>query len=402
MSPSWVETRHGGYFRLRRYRDADFTAEVLSAPGHDVVIVVGVLRDAGGELRFAVKTGDTRPSRGVRGDGYVKLGLVGGRLDHEGTPPAVIAELEVREELGGEPSGSLLELGEQPVPTMPSWSTEADLYYLAPLAQLGEPTGDGGGMEVPELLGVELRRMDEVLDDIRSGRIGEAARARVAYGRAFERLGLAPSLGGLEPGAELSLPSVELPARRPPPPVDGVELEVLQSIEVEGQVKLLLCQGWHSCSGRRRGDSFPVEILDVGYEELEVVGASRSATGWRVLLERYLPPVLSVKETLEHELRSPRATPSALWSGARARAELGAADHQAARLAESRGWGAPIRLLHGEASPGQSNLLESMYFAECAADAAGLVPLEEAVRRVRAEGGSARTEATLLELAARG
>lgn len=461
MNARLVDTLFSHYLCLRRFEVDGAETDVLSGPGHDVVVVTCVVRQAGG-YAFVVKQGDTRPARALRGWTYVREGLVAGRLDHEGSPPEVIARGEVEEEVGGVVAGQPVELGELPVPTMPVLSTEADLYVVAGVrfAPGARPKGDGGGMEVPDLLGFSARDPETIFQRIREGSFGEACRARVAFGRAFEKLGLVPAVPALAPadwgaattsrgskgaasrpsGTEaetLGLGPVIDPARlffetseerssegtshraeddreqgigeagppSPPgsSPIDGAVLEIRQEIPLKRPPgRFVATEARHAARGEPVGPPFPVQILDAAFDEVEVVPYQLDPSGvpW-VLLERVELPALKVKSGLASEVRSGRATPVALWSGLVAFADPDEVDGVAADLAWWQGLDAPERLLRSEASPGQSTLGEHAFAARAPLGLPGAVRIDEAILRLRTEGGSARTEALLLELAGR-
>lgn len=415
MSVRLVETRFSGYLKARSFEVDGQPVDVLSGPGHDVVVVTGYVPTPEGP-RFVLKQGDTRPSRTLRGTPYVRAGLIAGRLDHAGVSPEETARLEVTEEVGGKVLGAPMALGSAPVPTMPTLSTEADIYCLAALSfeSGARPTGDGGGMEVPELLKAEVLSADELLVRIREGAVGEACRARVGFGRAFEKLGLLDPLGhsrdreqtlglgpvvsGLTTTASVSRPAsmgLESPVR-----LEGARIDILEEVALgEEGVRLLSARAWHLCEGQPMGASFPVQILAVAWDEVEVIGYARGPDGVpSVALERHPSPVLEVKHALFDEVRSRAVSPRGLWQGVVGRSQPSEVDQRARDLAASAGLGAPQLLLRSEASPGQSTLGEHVYAAPSASKKA-LMRIDEALVRVRREGASTRTEAGLLELA---
>lgn len=405
MNTRLVSKLYEGYLQVRRFDVDGQLADVLSGPGHDVVVVVGVTLDAFDKPTFIVKRGDTRPARTLRNEPYVKDGLVAGRIDYE-TPVEVLAAQEVEEEVGGRVAGSVQMLGTLPVPTMPSSSTEADLYYLAAfeLDPGRRPIGDGWGMEVPELMGWSPWGPEALLDRIRAGKMGETFRSRVAYGRAIEKLGLSgrattrglgPVLSALD-GVK-ALPSG--PVAEPASDIDGAELEVLRAVDTKyPRGRLLEARATHTCRGSGRGAPYPVQILDLVDDEVEVIPYSvdDEGTQW-VGLERTAWPALVAKSALQAEVRSGLVTPFQTWSGAVA---VGEDPYAVARgLCAQKGWGAPKHLLSGQASAGQSTLTEHVFLVQVAKNDGGtFLPLDNALARAREEGVSARTEAALLEL----
>jgi hypothetical protein len=143
-----------------------------------------------------LKTGDTRLSRFERGEPYVMPGIVAGRMDKEGASAAKIVLAELAEEVGGQVvDGTFLPLSSEPCPTMPGESTEADCYFLAAVEIAGTPYGDGGAMEVVDLIGPLLLPASEALAAMLEGGIAESARAQTMFTRGLDLIGFLPSLG---------------------------------------------------------------------------------------------------------------------------------------------------------------------------------------------------------------
>lgn len=413
-----LETPFAGYLTLRRFQVDEDTVDVLSGPGHDIVVMVGVVPSPERKPTFVIKNGDTRPARALRKQRYVKDGLVAGRLDYDASPET-IAKAEVEEEVAGTVRGAVLSLGELPVPTMPSVSTEADLLFLSivDLDPTRQPKGDGGRTEVSELLGWELLDWATLLRRVRRHRMSETFRARVAYGRAHEKLGLGPAVPRipLDPSRTLGLgPVVDLigSGEEPPSPqrrrrpkdnlrsrINGARVDVRREIRTRYPPgRLLDAKAVHLADGKPASEPFSSQILDLIHDEIEVIPYAVDDDGitWvQLYVVRW--PALAAKERLQNEVRSGRVTPPQLWSGKVTRARR--AKTAARNLCQAEGWGAPELLLSGHASPGQCARGEFVYAAP--APGPDLLRIDEALRRAREEGVSSRTEAGLLELAAR-
>ena len=108
MRVEFLDTPFSAYMRLARYRIGARVAPVLSGPGHDVALVAALTLDPAGRPVVILKGGDTRPARVLRGEPYVKIGCIGGRLDHPGMAASAIAALEVEEEVAGRRIGTVL------------------------------------------------------------------------------------------------------------------------------------------------------------------------------------------------------------------------------------------------------------------------------------------------------
>ncbi|MEW6282021.1 MAG: hypothetical protein AB1758_25680, partial [Candidatus Eremiobacterota bacterium] len=168
----------------------------LHGKGHNCALVGAFALDPQGNPYMILKHGDTRLSRFLRGDPYVLLGFVGGRMDKVGADFPKIALGELPEEVGGVPvEGAFRRLGGGLSPTMPMESTESDAYFCALVVLAQAPTGDGGGSELTGLIGPELVPAREGLDAFRDGRVADAGRARTVYARTFDSMGYIPQLG---------------------------------------------------------------------------------------------------------------------------------------------------------------------------------------------------------------
>ena len=424
-----------GYMRLRRgwatFRDGgQETTErgvVLSGPGHDVVIIAAVMIEPEGRPHLVFKGGDTRPARTLRGEPYVKIGSIGGRLDHQGVGSSATAILELAEETGAEvQAGLLFPLSRVASPTMPEHSTEADHYYAA-IVQFPEdarPVGDGGGMELSELLRPIAFSASEGLLAIDQGAIGEGARARVAATRAFCALGYLPALGrwrselperlqrrfdplGLSPPAPNDWPraTLNLPARSDETRVVACHLEDERSIDVgEG---LVFRNAWASHlgpSGEVVGRPYRIQFLHVPHDLTKVVRYAKDPIhGARVALQSRPRVPLAVKAlALQAELQSELVRPVLLDVEERVVRVGGPAAVEAELADWAKGQGAALERLGApsDASPGQSDLRYHFYAQEIAPGPA-LVPLAEAIRLFRSGDGDAAAECALYRLADR-
>lgn len=176
---------------LQRYRGG-----FVHGPGHHIGAVAAFAFDAAMTPHPILKTGDTRLSRAERNESYVLDGFIAGRMDKEGADSSKIALAELAEEVGGEVVGQTFrKLGETITPTMPLESTEGDNYYLAAVQLSGSPSGDGGGMEVVDMIGPKITTPIEALRAMDEGQVSEAGRTRVLFGRGFDAIGYLPQLG---------------------------------------------------------------------------------------------------------------------------------------------------------------------------------------------------------------
>jgi hypothetical protein len=410
-----------GYMKLRRFRlrygREERTLDVLSGPGHDVSLVAAFTLDGDGRLNAVLKGGDTRPPRTLRGEPYVKIGTIGGRLDHTDHDAMEIAAAEIAEEIGAELiDGSLHPLGEVPSPTMPDESTEADRYFFA-LVSFTDRTaaGDGDGLELPGLLHAVTMPIDEAMASIDSGRIGEAARARVAYSRALSRIGYSLALGGfvedprwdtLGLGPRIDpRPFARSPGAPPPPSLSlgGMAMTVHKEISLREGLRMMEARASHlAIEGTRVGRPFTMQFLSIPYDRAKVVVWARGEDGaplvrldprmrWQLLVKRDLVPL---------EVRSHAIVPEA-------RDVLDAKVHPKTpevtleRLLRARGLD-PSRLVRlggpSDASPGQTDLRHHLFALEVES-AVGMMPLSEALRAMREGEGDAASEAALLRLA---
>lgn len=169
------ETYHGGF---------------VHGPGHHASAVAAFSLADSGKPLVLLKSGDLRLSRFVRGEPYLLDGFVAGRLDKSGLSSSQIATEELSEEIGAEVvDNSLRALGSELTPTMPLESTECDSYFTAVVRTVGAAQGDGGKMEVPEMIGAKTLSPREAWELFEEGKVCDAGRAQTLYGRAFDSMG---------------------------------------------------------------------------------------------------------------------------------------------------------------------------------------------------------------------
>lgn len=167
----------------------------VHGPGHHVAAIASFLLDEQGRPHPVFKSGDTRLARAERGEPYVATGGIAGRLDKAGVGSGKIALGELAEEVGGSVAeATFRSLGDDLVPTMPNESTEADLYSMAVVVLDGSPYGDGGQMEVPDLIGPVFYTAREAIEAMDRGEIADSGRARTMFARAFDVMGFLPEL----------------------------------------------------------------------------------------------------------------------------------------------------------------------------------------------------------------
>lgn len=444
-----------GYVRMRRYALSltdDTTpmphaahCNVLSAPGHDVALVATLTLDENGTLRPVLKAGDTRPARVLRGEPYVKLGTVGGRLDHAGESPKDIAAREVVEEIGGRVvDGSLLTLGERPAPTMPAESTEADFYFASLVRfEAGlHPQGDGGGLELSGLLSPHLMSCQEFLRVADNGQVGEGGRARVGYARAFDKVGFVPILNrfvfDLPPelrdrfdtlglGEPVDVRKLGGSVGRPPPAnplgredeVNDVKLFDRVNTHLEESALLVDARVAHAIRTEAGlsivGTPFRIQFLHVPYDRVKLLVYARDPErGPLVMLEAIERLPMAVKGlALQDECVNKPDPRLARLDVLEARMHIGAehrsevisslAEHAAEAILMARSIKGEARRLGAsfDASPGQSDLRYHLFGVEVPLRAVDgrFVGLSDALAAVRRGEGDVGTEAILLRLA---
>ena len=204
VSSEITETPFNGFLKYKNYevsvsRDGileRYRGGFVHGPGHHIAAVAAFAFDEAMTPHPILKTGDTRLARADRQEPYVLDGFIAGRMDKKGADSSKIALAELAEEVGGEVVGETFrKLGESLTPTMPFESTEADNYYLAAVEITGKPTGDGGGMEVTDIIGPKFSTPNEAIRAMDNGELSETGRTRALYGRGFDAIGYVPQLG---------------------------------------------------------------------------------------------------------------------------------------------------------------------------------------------------------------
>lgn len=408
-----------------RRNDATETIEVplLNGPGHDVAAVASVVVDAGGKPFILLKTGDTRISRSLRGDDYVKLGSVAGRLDKVGADFTKIGLAELTEEVGGEVvNNSLRRLGSALSPTMPLESTECDASFVAMVRLNGVAGGDGGGMELPGLIGPLFLTPDAGWNAMNSGEVSDAGRCQMTFGRAFDSMGYVRQLGvfvqdhpalqsrfdSLGVGDALDPRRQAPPSAIPAPPVPSGSLESqvnarmfteCSTVPVGEGAAMLDGKTVHAVAGTPVGWAFLNQLLTLKYDRAKVLQYHNSESqGPLVRMVSSERPSLAVRAlALEGECQEPGLASSWLRQDV---LDLKVSRDRpvAEQLAEYR----PIQLgAPTTASAGQCDLKYSFWASEAdsTSDLSDYVPLGQALKLCRSGEGDAQTEAALLRLA---
>jgi hypothetical protein len=455
-----------------RHKGDILSVMVLTRPGHNSSIIAPITLDTGGKPGFILKDGDTRPAAVLRGEPYVATGMVAGSIDQAREDGRQIAVAELAEEIGARPLSELMDLG-LPSPTMcvtdghadDIASTESDQYYMALVDSRQERavTGDGGGMEVADLMKRLLLPAAEAIRAMDGGFVREGGRARVCLSRALDAMGFIPELdayifdmpeslkacfttcglGNPVDPRKLAHPSEHTSGEEQPAaaraegalrPVNDVDLGDPVVIMINEHTALLdlTSQNIADYDGQRKPVNKPFrnQILHASYDRVKIAIYYRDREkGPFVLLDPVQRPVLAAKLSLSlfHDRIIDRSERLGLLridlpdiridlpaiSIERGRVKGGEIirrdSRQLARSSvtkwlHSRGFNGPAKELGGPvfASPGQSDLRYSFYASEIEipADSRGYMPLSEALRQCRAEGaGDAHTEVLLLRLA---
>jgi hypothetical protein len=256
----------------------------------------------------------------------------------------------------------------------------------------------------------------DAIEAMDSGRIGEAARARVAYSRALSLIGYSPLLGGfvedprwdtLGLGARIDPRALAREPGIPPSPslsLAGMSMHVRREISLRDGLRMMEARASHlAIDWNRVGRPFTMQFLSVPYDRAKVVLWARGEGGrplvrfeprmrWQLLVKRDLLPA---------EVRGGAIHP-------RARdvldVKVGTKNQEATleKLLGMRGLD-PKRLVRmgapSDASPGQTDLRHHFFALELEA-AEEMIPLVEALRAIRGGEGDAAAEAALLRLSA--
>ncbi|MCA9791668.1 MAG: hypothetical protein KC910_07720 [Candidatus Eremiobacteraeota bacterium] len=429
-----VSTPFDKFLKVRHYRlEVDraghieqFEGHFLHGPGHNVAAVAALVFDAQQKPHVLLKTGDTRAARAERGADYVQLGYIAGRLDKQGAGVDKIALAETAEEVGGEVvEGTFLGLSTFLSPTMPNESTEADAYYLAAVALTGQPSGDGGGMELLGLIGPYTAEAQSGLASMDRGEVSEGGRARTLYSRAFDKIGFVPALGvyvhdhpqllarfdSLGLGRPVDIRAHIHGARIPPPVVASQALEArVNAVEfVERSEVRLENQTMVDATTRHAvledgrltpvGPAFLNQFQKLDYDRAKaVVYRLDPERGPLVAMSPVERPVLAVKGLLGQALTQENTDLVRLDVG-----DFEVPRHGSVQAEVERRLGLACRPLGQpvSASSGQSDLYYHFFAAQVGADDPDVfLPLSEAIRLCRHGQADAHTEALLQRLAA--
>jgi hypothetical protein len=410
--------RHGGLETLQ--------VPLVNGPGHDVAAVASIVVDSSGQPFMLLKTGDTRISRTLRQDDYVKLGSVAGRLDKVGADFTKIGLAELTEEVGGEVvNDSLRRLGQQLSPSMPLESTESDASFVAMVRLNGVAAGDGGGMELPGLIGPLFLSPAAGWQAINSGEVSDAGRCQMTFGRAFDALGYIRELGvyvqdhprlrsrfdtlGLGEPVD---PRRQAPASEiPPPPVPSGSLESqvnagmyteCSTVPVGPGAAMLDGKSVHAVAGTPVGTPFANQLLTLRYDRAKLLQFQVSEQGPLVRMPVSERPSMAVRAlALSQECEEPGDPESWLRRDV---LDLKVSRDQPVgeQLVQQCPGSTPVQLgAATTASSGQCDMKYSYWAtpAPAGVDHNEFVPLSEALRLCRSGQGDAQTEAALLRLA---
>lgn len=391
---------------LERYRGG-----FVHGPGHHIAAVAAFAFDEAMTPHPILKTGDTRLSRAERKESYVLDGFIAGRMDHKGYDSSKIALAELAEEVGGEVVGQTFrKLGPGVTPTMPFESTESDNYYLAAVQLSGNPYGDGGGMEVVDLIGPKISAPLEALRSMDEGKVSEAGRTRVLFGRGFDQIGYIPQLGvyaqdhpelakrfqtlGLGEVSDIrsQIKASHLPGQRPP--ADTLEAKINDAVTVQRR-EVNLDSGSRMVDAKTKhafndngqvtavGKEFPNQYLKLDYDRAKL------ATYY---IDPENGPMVHMSSSARPALAFAPESPKVIRKDfedvpiSRDREALGQMPEGTRSLGQA-----------GGASAGQSDLYYHFMAREVAVPenptAEGFVPISQAIALCRSGEGDAQTEA---------
>lgn len=418
------------YLQYQTYRITTSELQELEGgfvfgPGHHISAMAALVFDETLRPCATFKTGDTRLSRALRGEPYVATSGIAGRWDKAGYSAAETVLAELSEEVGGEViAGTFRRLGEHLSPTMPLESTEADEFFRAAVTITSTALGDGGRMEVRELIGPVFFSPLEAIAAMDDGRISDSARARAMFGRAWASIGFIPALDGyvwdhpellarydtlgLGPAEELRerlaprpLPAPAAPGHTLKARISTVSVKSCLIVELSQDHEMVDARIEHAVDNHGRIEPLPPDFASqyfrTAYDRVKVaVYILDPGRGPLVKMTPQLRPALALapgsvkawrRDLADYRL-SKTVTPSE-W--AELGRELGGTLYPLART--------------NAASSGQADLYYHYAALELQAlpaeDADLFVPLSEAIRLCRTGHGDAQTEATLLRLADR-
>ncbi|MBT9582816.1 hypothetical protein IV102_05675 [bacterium] len=395
------------------------TVRIVNGPGHDCAAVAAIVLDPQSQPYMVMKTGDARVCRVMRGDSYLKLGCVAGRLDKEGASAAKIGLAELTEEVGGEVvANSFRPLGEWLSPTMPGESSEADADFFSLIRLNSSAQGDGGGMEVAGLIGPVFLSFQEGFAAMESGTVGDAGRAMALYRRCADSIGYVPELAGwvydhpglmeryhtLGLGQPVDPRPGALSARVPDDFVPhGAAAEIEGAAWISRQ-DVALPEGFmvdgqtvHTAHGKAVGAAFANQLLILEYDRAKVVDYFEDEKRGPLVRFAASPrPAMAVKGLL---LRGEQRR------GGKENLELFRLDVEDVKIRRDR----PLEEqlagpLHELGQPcGASSGQSDLYYHFCArrhsVAGADWIPLGQALELCRTGQGDGQTEAALIRLA---
>ena len=415
---------YDGYLKYKNYQ-VDLSLEgiltrysggFVHGPGHHIGAVAAFAFDDAMTPHPVLKSGDTRLSRAERSQPYVLDGFVAGRMDKKGADSSKIALAELAEEVGGEVVGDTFRKLGGLSPTMPFESTEGDNYYLAAVEITGKPSGDGGQMEVPDLIAPKFLSPTEALRSMDNGEISEGGRTRTLYGRGFDSIGYVPQLGAyvhdhpallskfdtLGLGEPVDIRSQLKPSRFPQekPPADNLEAQIndvvavaRKEVSMSDQSRLVDVQAKHAVNKNgvitELDGQFPSQYLQLDYDRAKVA---------QYYIDPEKGPMVKMKEEARPALAFAPDSPKVVRRDVQ---DLPISRDKPAedQLPDGvRALGKPTG-----ASPGQSDLYYHFYAQETSPpekpEQSGYVKLSEAIKLCRTGDGDAHTEALCERLA---
>ncbi len=395
---------------------SNYRGGFVHGPGHHISAIAAFVFDRQLQPHAILKTGDTRLARAERNEPYVLDGFVAGRMDKKGAESSKIALAELAEEVGGEVvPGTFSPLGKDLSPTMPAESTEADAYFMAAVKVTGDPYGDGGEMELTDLIGPKVASPSEAIRAMDSGELSESSRTRTMYGRGFDAIGYVPQLGayvqdhpelaqkfdtlGLGPVMDIrkKLEGNELPEERPKGTnlesrVNDVVATTREETIFDSETRMVNAKTRHAVNENGTlttlDKEFPNQYLQLDYDRAKVA---------QYYMDDKLGPMVAMTSQARPALAFAPESPNVV------RKDVG--DIKIERDKEiseqlsgnQRVLGAP-----SGASAGQSDLYYHFVADEVKKPqdpaAAGFVPMAEAIKLCRTGHGDTQTEALLERL----
>lgn len=382
----------------------------VHGPGHHIGAVAAFAFDEAMTPHPILKTGDTRLARAERAEPYVLDGFIAGRMDKSGADSSKIALAELAEEVGGEVVGQTFQKLGALTPTMPFESTEADNYYLAAVQITGKAAGDGGDMELTDLIGPKISSPLQTLEAVDEGEVSEAGRTRALLGRGFDAIGYVPQLGayvhdhpqlaerfdtlglGEVKDVRSMLTSSDMP--KPQPPRDNLEAQVndvvvtrRNDIELGSDKRMVDAGTKHAVNKNgvitELDTEFPNQYLQLDYDRAKLATYyTDPEAGPMILMTTEARPALAFAPESPKVIRRD------------------VADIQISRdtdVSEQLPEGARMLGKGGGASAGQTDLYYHFMAKEVKTPknpkAEGFVPIGEAIKMCRTGDGDAQTEA---------